>query len=338
MRMGPVRFSAQATWSGKTEASRSSERMRWMGGGHLACRRGSAEWRARGVAFQRQRAVNMGASSRAWRQHVFHGVGLSGIRRRVSSGKACCSLSERTMPLSVAAACSSKLKVRQKRLRSASPQARLMREPKGACRTSCMPPDSSKKRSATTRVRGGQRAQCRRAGPNIGDGLAGAGFVEAAIAGEPRRVWIVGSIARGLGRPRPTARRERPGASPSQNGNGGRGAVGILDAHAARLDVPDAPGVGAEQEDVAGQAFDGEVLVERADGFAFGLGDHGVGGVLGNRAAGGDGGEARAAAAADAAVHLIAMQQGAAAAARGGDAFGEHLDDGVEIVARRDCG
>ena len=36
------------------------------------------------------------------------------------------------MPLSVAAACSSKLNVRQKRLRSASPQARLMRAPKGA--------------------------------------------------------------------------------------------------------------------------------------------------------------------------------------------------------------
>src|SRR5205809_989650 len=44
---------------------------------------------------------------------------------------------------------SSKLKLRQKRLRSASPQARLMRLPKGACSTSCMPPASSKKRSST---------------------------------------------------------------------------------------------------------------------------------------------------------------------------------------------
>jgi hypothetical protein len=50
----------------------------------------------------------------------------------------------------VAAACSSKLKVRQKRLRSARPQARLMRLPKGECITSCMPPDSSKKRSITS--------------------------------------------------------------------------------------------------------------------------------------------------------------------------------------------
>ena len=50
---------------------------------------------------------------------------------------------------SVAAACSSKLNLRQKRLRSASPQARLMRLPKGEWITSCMPPASSKKRSST---------------------------------------------------------------------------------------------------------------------------------------------------------------------------------------------
>ena len=54
------------------------------------------------------------------------------------------------MPSSVAEACSSKLKERQKRLRRASPQARLMRAPKGAWMTSCMPPPSSKKRSAMT--------------------------------------------------------------------------------------------------------------------------------------------------------------------------------------------
>src|SRR5207249_1936503 len=46
------------------------------------------------------------------------------------------------MPSSVAAACSSKLKPWQNFLRSARPQARLMRLPKGACSTSCMPPDS----------------------------------------------------------------------------------------------------------------------------------------------------------------------------------------------------
>ena len=52
------------------------------------------------------------------------------------------------MPLSVAAACSSKLNERQNRLRSARPQALLMRAPNGAWMTSCMPPPSSKNRSA----------------------------------------------------------------------------------------------------------------------------------------------------------------------------------------------
>jgi hypothetical protein len=58
--------------------------------------------------------------------------------------------SDSTIASSVAAACSSKLNLRQKRLRSARPQARLMRLPKGEWITSCMPPDSSKKRSSTS--------------------------------------------------------------------------------------------------------------------------------------------------------------------------------------------
>src|SRR5471032_3063020 len=51
------------------------------------------------------------------------------------------------MASSVAAPCSSKLKVRQKRLRSASPHARLTRLPNGEWMISWVPPDSSKKRS-----------------------------------------------------------------------------------------------------------------------------------------------------------------------------------------------
>src|SRR5437016_4763038 len=69
-----------------------------------------------------------------------------------ASGKLCCSLSEMFSPLSVAAACSSKLNERQNRLRSARPHALLIRPPNGAWITSCMPPLSSKKRSAITVV------------------------------------------------------------------------------------------------------------------------------------------------------------------------------------------
>ena len=64
MRTSPARFSAQAAWSGNTAASRSSARMRWIGGGTSVPprKRGMASARE---AFQRQRAVNMGASSSA---------------------------------------------------------------------------------------------------------------------------------------------------------------------------------------------------------------------------------------------------------------------------------
>ena len=181
------------------------------------------------------------------------------------------------MPLSVAAACSSKLKVRQKRLRSASPQARLMREPKGAWMMSCMPPASSKKRSATTVFGGRQRTKRGDAGCDVGDCLLGAGFVESALGS--RKSERVRSGRESRSRTRETSRDssgERPGASPSQNGMEGGGAMGIFDAHAPGLDAADAPGVRAEQENIAGEALDREILVERADGLAFGFGDDGV--------------------------------------------------------------
>ena len=269
-----MRFSAQATWSGKTAASRSSARMRWIGGGTLRAAAEAQNRRARAQAFQRQRAPNIGRGEQGLRQNILDRVGASGIRRPVSSGKACCSPSEMTMPLSVAAACSSKLKVRQKRLRRASPQARLMRAPKGAWRTSCMPPDSSKKRSATT-VSWWAARRARRRRREYRRWPVGAGFVEPAFGRRLDRVFAAGAISLAQCRDCCDSSAERPGASPSQNGMRGRGAVRILHAHPAAAHAADAPGVRAQQEHVAGQAFDREVLVERADDFAFGLGDHG---------------------------------------------------------------
>ena len=84
-------------------------------------------------------------------------VSVSSFRKRKTeaNSKEWRSVSERFTPSSVAAACSSRSNDRQNRLRSASPQARFTRLPKGAWRTSCMPPDSSKNRSAITRRRVG---------------------------------------------------------------------------------------------------------------------------------------------------------------------------------------
>ncbi len=61
----PTRFSAQASWSGKSAVTRSSAPMRASCGGTFLPprKRGSA---SDTPATQRQRVVNMGASSSAW--------------------------------------------------------------------------------------------------------------------------------------------------------------------------------------------------------------------------------------------------------------------------------
>ena len=114
------------------------------------------EWRNKArarLAFQRQRLVKNGDGGTSMACTTTSStVLLFRKENTLSSGKLCVSPREMTMPSSVAAACSSKSNVTQNRLRSARPQARLMAAPKGACMISCIPPASSKKRSATTVV------------------------------------------------------------------------------------------------------------------------------------------------------------------------------------------
>ena len=62
--IGPIRFSAQATWSGNTRASKSSAAIRCSCGATLLPLRQRGIASAR-VAFQRQRIANIGASSSA---------------------------------------------------------------------------------------------------------------------------------------------------------------------------------------------------------------------------------------------------------------------------------
>ena len=121
--------------------------MRWICSGSFLppLKRTSASAR---LASHRHRVPNTGESSTAcsstsWTDAVLRNLNTS------ASGKLCCSASAMLMPSSVAAACSSKLNERQNRFRSANPHALLMRPPNGAWMTSCMPPPSSKKRSAT---------------------------------------------------------------------------------------------------------------------------------------------------------------------------------------------
>jgi hypothetical protein len=108
------------------------------------------------TAFQRQRTPNSGASSNAWISTSFAVLECRNFATS-ASGKLWLVDSDSTMASSVAAACNSKLKLRQKRLRSARPQARLSRLPNGLWMMSWVPPDSSKKRSIASTWRVGSR-------------------------------------------------------------------------------------------------------------------------------------------------------------------------------------
>ena len=202
---------------------------------------------------------------------------------------------------SSAAACSSKLNWRQKRLRSARPQARLTREPNGEWITRCMSPVSSKKRSKISVRRVGQHAERGLGGGEVLDELLAGGRRQArasarASARTPaRRPRAAGPTS--LSQPRhrrgqlvAAARRL---AEPERNG--GRLAVRVLDEHLAGLHLADAVGGVAELEDVAGQALEGEVLVQRADAQALRQQHHVVVELVGDRAAVGDGRQPRAA-------------------------------------------
>ena len=100
----------------------------------------------------------------------------------------------------------------------------------------------------------------------------------------------------------------------------------VLHPHRAALDAQDAPRGVAELEDVAGQALDGEVLVERAETGPVGLQHHVVVGVVGDGAAGGHRGEAGAAPGAQLAVDHVAVQVGGAAAPPGRESAREHRE------------
>ncbi len=185
---------------------------------------------------------------------------------------------------------------------------------------------------------GGDGAESRRAGAHVSGGLLGAGAVQPALAGEE----VEGDF--GALRPHdvlPHARhfsrklgRAPWGLSPPER-DGGRRAAGVLDAHLARLDAPDSPRRGSQQEDVAGHAFHGEIFVDTSHHPSLWLGDHEVVGVIGNRAAGCHGGQSGAAPPADDAVDAIPVEiRRGAAPTSGRHAFRQHRDDRVEFGPR----
>ena len=180
------------------------------------------------------------------------------------------------MPLSVAAACSSKLNERQKRLRSANPHARLMRAPNGACRISCIPPPSSKNRSATMRLCGRHDAEDRFAGAHVRDRPVLRRRDRARTLRSSNACAAASSRSSIAARSAETSRESsivRPRPSPFQNGIVGGAPCASSTRTTPVFDAPDPPRRRAEQEDVAGHALDREVFVERSDGVSVGFGD-----------------------------------------------------------------
>ena len=88
-------------------------------------------------------------------------------------------------PLSVAAACSSKLNPRQKRLRSASPHALLIRPPNGCVEHELHSSALVEESLRDHRVERRHRTQNGSAGHDIADHLLGAGIVDTALLFQP---------------------------------------------------------------------------------------------------------------------------------------------------------
>ncbi len=112
-------------------------------------------------------------------------------------------------------------------------------------------------------------------------------------------------------------------------------AARVLDPHRSAFDAQDAIGRVAELEDVALQAFDGEVLVDAADDVVVRLQQHLIVGGVGDRAAGGERGGAGAAPGAQNAMDRVAMNESGAPPVAGREPLREHAHDRVEVGARQ---
>ena len=103
--------------------------------------------------------------------------------------------------------------------------------------------------------------------------------------------------------------------------------LGVRDAHLALLHPEDAIGRIAQLEDVPGQAFKGEILVQRPHGTALQLQDHIVVELIRDHPAIGQGGQPSALPRFEAAVDRVIADVPAAPAAAGGEALVQHLQE-----------
>ncbi len=116
-------------------------------------------------------------------------------------------------------------------------------------------------------------------------------------------------------------------------GDGRRQVGGVDHPNGARLHLDHPPRVGAEQEDVAGGGFDGEVLVDRPDRDALRVQDDPVVPGLGDGAATGEGGQSCPPPGPEPSVDGVVVQVGAAPAPAGLDSPRGQVHHLVEVLA-----
>ena len=178
-------------------------------------------------------------------------------------------------------------------------------------------------------VHGGHAAEHGAGLVHVGDDLFGARRPDPGFALKPPagRFPLGRPLRDGLPHVRHRARQLQRASRrlPQPERYGRRRAVGVLHPHLARRHPLDAPRGVAEQEDVARQALDGEVLVDLAhEGFAVRL-HHVVVGGVGDGAPVGDGDEPGAPACPQHAVHAVPVEMGAAPPSGRRHSFAQHV-------------
>ena len=347
--MSPVIFSWHAGASGKTAASRSSARMRWICGGTFL-----PPWKAqqgqRAPASQRQRVVKTAKPARPARALACTEFGMQESEKRRRAESCAVRPARCSMPLSVAAACNSKLNERQKRLRSASPQALLMRprrarESPVACRRFRRKnaPQSSSfawEPRPTSRGRPGRtrRLARRRRGPSphslFSQSMPPTASPAVLLRDRPARDARVRRLI--FSRRSPHLRESSACAPALRRARRAHSAArpGVLDQHAAGLHAADSPGIFPSSM-MSPARLSTAKSSSTVPTTALGLAHNGVKRIFRDRAAAGDGRKPASAPPAQRSIYPVAMQIRAVTAAPRGNALREHGHDLVEIRARQ---
>ena len=258
---------------------------------HLAAAAEARQRQRHAVATQRQRVMNIGASSSAWISSVrtrgrMQVAGDLGELEAVRGGERedDIVLGRRRLQLEVELAAEALAQRQAPGAVDAAAVGRMDDELHAA--------DLVEEALEHDRVLRRQAAERRVRRGEILDQLLRGGRVDADLVDQPAqgaRRRPGGRQARGdLGAQARHRRRQlvaAPGRLAEPERNGRRRAVRVLDPHHAALDAQDAVALVAELEDVAGHALDREVLVQRADDVVLGLEQHLVVGVVGDGAA-----------------------------------------------------